>query len=274
MFRMRERLRRVGWETVETVERGSYVNRSGRRIELAGAIAAAVAGTRHHLPDDELPAPAGPTAGAPEVTVTNETTLVAARRLGSGVAALNFASARNPGGGFLTGASAQEEDLCRASALHACLLTVPEYYDHHRRLADLRYTDRVIYSPGVPVFRAERDEDFAMLDEPYPVSFLTVAAPNLRAIAQNQPELAASVPAAVRRRAERTLRVAAAHGHRELVLGAWGCGAFGNDPAVVAPILADALRAQPYFDRVVFAVLDRATGTPTFAAFSRVFGNG
>ena len=75
----------------------------------------------------------------------------AGRRLGPGTAALVFASARNPGGGFRTGARAQEEDVARASALVACQLTVPAFYDHHRSHPDLRYSDRVIHSPDVPV---------------------------------------------------------------------------------------------------------------------------
>jgi uncharacterized protein (TIGR02452 family) len=77
------------------------------------------------------------------------------------------------------------------------------------------------------------------------------------------------VPAVLTRRASRILAIAAAHGHRSLVLGAWGCGVFGNDPAVVADAFAAALRANPWFDRVVFAILDRQAGSPARAAFLR-----
>ena len=58
-----------------------------------------------------------------------------------------------------------------------------------------------------------------------------------------------------------------AHGHRALVLGAWGCGVFGNDPATVADAFAQALRRVARFDRVVFAVLDRVPDTPTLRTF-------
>jgi len=84
----------------------------------------------------------------------------------------------------------------------------------------------VIWSPAVPVFR---DDQGHLLDEPYTTSFLTAAAPNRGAIASNQPENLPDVPATLRRRARRVLTVAAAHGHRSLVLGAWGCGVFAND---------------------------------------------
>ncbi|HVT71393.1 MAG TPA: TIGR02452 family protein [Trebonia sp.] len=66
--------------------------------------------------------------------------------------------------------------------------------------------------------------------------------------------------------------MAAAHGHRTLVLGAWGCGVFRNDPAVVATAFAGHLdRTRGRFDRVVFAVYDRRAGTPVLDAFRAVF---
>jgi uncharacterized protein (TIGR02452 family) len=103
---------------------------------------------------------------------------------------------------------------------------VPEFYSFHRQQRDLRYSDRVIYSPAVPVFR---DDKGSLLEEPYPVSFLTCAAPNLGAILRNQPGDAGTVPDVLAASAGRVLRIAAARGHRTLVLGAWGCGVFGND---------------------------------------------
>ena len=102
------------------------------------------------------------------------------------------------------------------------------------------------------------------------VSFLTAAAPNLGAIATSQPTAAGTVTGMLATRAARVLAAAAAHGHRRLVLGAWGCGVFRNDPAVVAEAFAGQLaRTQGHFDHVVFAVLDRQRGTPTHAAFTR-----
>ncbi|MGX6603221.1 TIGR02452 family protein [Micromonosporaceae bacterium Da 78-11] len=230
-------------------------------------VAAAIAGTRLYLPDDPLPAPSRPPAAVPSVSVTGETSLAATRRLGGDVACLVFASARNPGGGFLNGAQAQEESIARGSALYPCLLAARPFYDHHRSRTALDYTDRVIHSPAVPVFRDGRD---VLLPEPYPVSFLTCAAPNAAAIRRNQPDLVATIPVTLRRRAARVLAVAAAHGHRRLVLGAWGCGVFGNDPALVAASFAAGLREVPYFDEVVFAVYDR-TGGPVRAAFEQGF---
>lgn len=268
---VKENLRAMAAKTMAIIEAGGYRSPGGRDVEIAASVRAAVGGTRLYLPGAEVPVPAPDCTAAPVTEVTNETSLAAARRLGADVGCLVFASAKNPGGGFLSGAQAQEESIARSSALYHCQTAVREFYDFHRDQRDLRYSDRVIYSPGVPVFRAD---DGALLDEPYAVSFLTAAAPNLGAIMAAQPSAAASVPGVLAARAARVLALAAAHGHRKLVLGAWGCGVFRNDPAVVAAAFADGLaRARGRFDHVVFAVLDRQRGTPAYAAFSRAFGH-
>jgi uncharacterized protein (TIGR02452 family) len=255
-------------ETMAIIEAGGYRSPSGRDVRIDTSVDDAVAGTRLYLPDDDIPASLPRNSGAPATEVANETSLSAARRLGANAACLVFASAKNPGGGFLSGAQAQEESIARSTALYHCQTAVHDFYDFHRGQGDLRYSDRVIYSPGVPVFRAD---DGTLLDDPYAVSFLTAAAPNLGAILVRQPTAASSVPDVLAARAERVLAVAAAHGHRDLVLGAWGCGVFRNDPAVVAAAFAAQLaRAIGCFDRVVFAVLDHQPGTPTHAAFTRV----
>lgn len=262
---MSTRLRALAREAVEIAERGWYHDPRGAEVRLD--VGPAVAGTRLYLPTDELPAAESPAVRGTHVEVTGESTLAAARRLGGEVAALVFASARNPGGGFLNGAQAQEESVARSSGLYPCLRAAGDFYAFHRAHAELTYSDRVIYSPAVPVFRDDRG---ALLTKPYPVAFLTSAAPNLSAIRSNQPELAAEVPAVLRRRAARVLAIAAAHGHRRLVLGAWGCGVFGNDPATVAAAFAAALARHP-MEQVVFAVLgpNRDEFTAAFAAADR-----
>ncbi|MFE2561220.1 TIGR02452 family protein [Streptomyces sp. NPDC059352] len=273
---MSARLREIARRTEEIVAAGEYRAPDGRTVSLAEDLTAALAGTRLHGPD---PVPVTPdTDRTPTLAVTGESSLAAARRMTSAdppdrpVAVLNFASARNPGGGYLNGAQAQEEALCRASALHATLLRAPDYYAHHRAERDAFYTDRVIHSPRVPVFRDERG---ALLTEPFTVGFLTSPAPNAGVVRRSTPELADRLPAALAARAERVLETAAAAGYRRLVLGAWGCGVFQNDPAEVAGtfkvLLTGDGRFAGHFEEIVFAVLDRSSGTPTLAAFARVF---
>ncbi|WP_426404701.1 TIGR02452 family protein [Streptomyces sp. R-07] len=275
---MSARLREIARRTEEIVAAGHYRAPDGRTVSLAEDLAAALAGTRLHGPG---PVPVTPdTDRTPTLSVTAESSLAAARRMTTTdatrqVAVLNFASARNPGGGYLNGAQAQEEALCRSSALHATLLRAPDYYAHHRaERDDALYTDRVIHSPRVPVFRDDRG---ALLVEPFTVGFLTSPAPNAGVVRRNTPELAGRLPAALASRAERVLETAAAAGYRRLVLGAWGCGVFQNDPAEVAgafkALLTGEGRFAGHFEEVVFAVLDRASGTPTLAAFRRVLAN-
>ncbi|GAA0679311.1 TIGR02452 family protein [Kitasatospora atroaurantiaca] len=256
----------------EIAERGSYRAEAGQLVEIGELLAAARAGTVSYAPGDEVTGgERGPLKGVPEVTA--EGSMQAARRLyeggGEHVGVLNFASARNPGGGYLRGARAQEEDLCRSALLYHCLLAAPDYYEAHRASSDLRYSHRVIFSPHVPVIRDDRG---ALLAQPYPVSFLTSPAPNAGQLALRSGG-AVDVREVLVERAGRVLAVAARHGVRELVLGAWGCGVFRNDPAEVAEAFERAL--QEYgadFERVVFAVWDRSPVSANRAAFEARFG--
>ncbi|MFD5304361.1 TIGR02452 family protein [Streptomyces rochei] len=270
---MSARLRDIAQRTEQIVTAGTYRTPGGREVSVADAVARAREGTRMYGPEPVEPGPVR--TGRTVFEVTGESSLEAARRLGGEVAVLNFASARNPGGGYLNGAQAQEEALCRASALYTCLLRAREFYDHHRAHRDPFYTDRVIHSPAVPVFRDDRG---GLLEEPYTAGFLTSAAPNAGVVLRTAPERAAELPAALTARAERVLETAAAHGYRRLVLGAWGCGVFRNDPAQVAgafrTLLGPGGRFSAAFDRVTFGILDRTPGGTVRQAFARAFPEG
>ncbi|MEI5009528.1 TIGR02452 family protein [Streptomyces sp. PmtA] len=271
---MSARLRGIARQTQEIVEAGRYRAPGGRTVTIGGDLSAAVEGTRMFGPE---PVPVVPDTDRLSVCeVTGESSLTAARRMtgrdAAPVAVLNFASARNPGGGYLNGAQAQEEALCRASALYTTLLAVPGFYTHHREDRSPFYSDRVIHSPGVPVFRDERG---GLLDTPFTVGFLTSPAPNAGVIAARTPELAVRIPRVLASRAERVLETAATTGYRRLVLGAWGCGVFRNDPSRVAGAFRSLLtgdgRFSGHFDEIVFAVLDRTREARTLGAFREAF---
>jgi len=273
---MSARLRGIARETENIVEAGAYRTANGREIGIEKDLAAALTGTRLYGPE---PVPVSPDRDrTPVIEVTGESSLEAAARMirerPGGIAVLNYASARNPGGGYLNGAQAQEEALCRASALYATLLRVPDFYAHHRAERSVFYTDRVIHSPGVPVFRDDRGR---LLETPYTAGFLTSPAPNAGVIRAKSPREAHRVPAALAARAERVLEVAAVCGYRRLVLGAWGCGVFRNDPAVVAgafhALLTGEGRFAGHFEQVVFGILGREEDSPTRVAFDRVFAD-
>ncbi|TWG07347.1 TIGR02452 family protein [Streptomyces brevispora] len=272
---MSARLRGIARETESIVEAGFYRTPQGREVSIVRALTAALSGTRLYGPEPVAVA-ALDRDRTPVIEVTGESSLRAAARMTGErpgkVAVLNYASARNPGGGYLNGAQAQEEALCRGSALYATLRRAPEYYAHHRAGRSAFYTDRVIHSPGVPVFRDDRGR---LLDTPYTAGFLTSPAPNAGVIRRTAPESAHLIPAALASRAERVLEVAAVRGYRRLVLGAWGCGVFQNDPAEVAGVfrtlLTDGGRFAGHFEQVVFGILDRDGESPTRAAFDGTF---
>lgn len=272
---MSARLRGIAQQTEQIVAAGAYRAPDGREVSIAAELRAAREGTRLYGPEP-VPAPADRVTGPRRtlVEVTGESSLEAARRLGGHVAVLNFASARNPGGGYLNGAQAQEEALCRASALYTCLLQARAFYDHHRAHRDPFYTDRVIHSPAVPVFRDDRG---TLLPEPYTAGFLTSPAPNAGVVLRTAPERAPELPRALAVRAERVLETAVAHGYRRLVLGAWGCGVFRNDPAQVAQafraLLGPGGRFAEAFEHVVFGVLDRTRDSAVLGAFQETFSS-
>lgn len=185
---------------------------------------------------------------------------------------LNFASATHPDGGFLTGARAQEESLCWSSALYACLVDHP-LYAFHRQRHDPLYTDYALYSPEVPVFR---DDEGRLLDEPYVCSFITSAAVNASALLQRDPDRRTLIKPAMTERIRKVLTIGAALGHTAIVLGAWGCGAFGNDGHEIAALFKQALLGEfrGVYETVVFAMLDFSDDQQFIGPFKTVFGSG
>ena len=279
---MRRQHQLVAQETIRILSDGEYVNPAGSRVALRDAIQKCVLASVCYKAD-ELTGVLGSVAGessdsAPGIIdVTDETTLAGAYRLrnaetGKRLGVLNFASARNPGGGFESGAQAQEESLARSSAIVESLRHCSEFYENHRKQRSLLYSDRVIYSPECPVFRAD---DCQLLSEPYYVDFMTCAAPNAGAIRREQPADSPKIEAVFRERIGKVLAVAFKHGCQNLVLGAWGCGVFGNDPATVAKLFREYLGAggafERRFNRLLFAVFDLSKDRSTYLAFARTF---
>ena len=186
--------------------------------------------------------------------------------------ALNFASARNPGGGYVRGARAQEEDLARCSTLYQTQLTQRGYYDANRETKSLLYTDHIIYSPSVPFFR---DEQYELLDESVPVSVITAPAPNAGEVLRQGQAGEREIEQTLRRRAGMVLAVAEDQEVRHLVLGAWGCGVFRNDPYMVADafgVWLESPRFAKSFESIVFAIYVRGGESRTLEAFRERFG--
>jgi uncharacterized protein (TIGR02452 family) len=275
-------LKATAEQTLQILESGYFLRPDGERVAIQPALSQAVNGTQLYTPEQALEVMRSlqPTsAQIPTIEVTDETTQVAASRLVESesvadLVLLNFASARNPGGGFINGAKAQEEDLSRCSGLYPCLLSQPKYYEENRTHESALYTDHIIYSPNVPWFRTRsRDQP----DRLFLASVITAPAPNAGVVLSRDPDSGPEVEAALRQRAGLVLSVAADHGHRTLLLGAWGCGVFRNTPSLVADAFGSWLESGQFgdvFDRVVFAIYDRSPQQTTLSAFHQRFPGG
>ncbi|MEO1267381.1 MAG: TIGR02452 family protein, partial [Myxococcota bacterium] len=260
-------LKSIAKETLAILDAGTYTAPSGALRNIAQSQTSAEAQTVLYRPDalrSLLKQASTPQEASPLIEVWESTTQEAALRLtdtGAQVALLNFASARNPGGGFLNGARAQEEDLARCSGLYRCLLRQPRYYQINRAQSSMLYTDHIIYSPDVPFFRVHSRQ--GLLEHPFYASVITAPAPNAGQFRRKRRGRGQPLSEALHRRAGYVLAVARDHGHRVLVLGAWGCGVFRNDPAAVADAFGAWLEHPTFqgdFDRVVFAIYDPTRG--------------
>ena len=211
------------------------------------------------------------------IKVTNRDTFTAAKEYANiiksanegFVGVLNFASSTNPGGGVTKGSTAQEECLCRCSNLYLTLYQekcIREYYNINKKHMSNLGSDAIIYSRNVYVFK---DKDYNMLpvEDRFYVDVITCAAPNLRENPRNQYNSDASEEKLTLtdeelynihvKRARNILNVAVKNEDDYLILGAFGCGAFRNNPEIVAKAYKDVLQDYMYCFKVIdFAIID------------------
>ena len=257
----------MGLETVDWLELGRYPTHTGRTVDISEDVQAAIDLTDSVPPDQVMASPRS-RGVTTSLDVANETSLAAAARLlaeGHDPLVLNMANGVQPGGGFLSGARAQEEYLCRSTALWMTIRD-DEMYPTHATRGDYESSDWMIVSPRVPVLR---DDEGTALVEPWHVSFITSAAPVARRVGAERSALL------MEQRIDRLFAVSADQGYRALVLGAWGCGAFGNDPWATARSFRSALTG-PYvgvFDRVTFAITDWSDDRRFLGPFAETFGS-
>ena len=192
------------------------------------------------------------------------------------IAVLNFASSTTPGGGVFGGSGAQEESLCRCSTLYPLISQDwlwDSYYAPNRAARDFRNNDACIYSEDVVICKSDTDyperlprEDFAKVD------VITCAAPNMKYAPMNF-EISESFDLHYNR-ARHILHVASLHGVDIMISGAFGCGAFRNNPDIVSQAWSKALEQyQKNFEYIIFAIYFRDYETPNFQIFSKRFNN-
>ena len=257
---------------------------------LANAVQVAKGATKLYEAEDYPEIACLPEPGC-AVTVSKHKTFEAAVEIHRShpdwkITVLNFASATNPGGGVKTGSSAQEESLCRCSTLYPTLTQDwlwDQYYQKNREAHDILHTDACIYSPGIVIYKTDDSYPERMEQKDWvEVDVISCAAPNLRKRPGNShnPEYGRAVTISDAdlyelhlKRAKHIMHIAAANGADALVLGAFGCGAFANDPKVVAEAYRDALSDyRQYFRLIEFAVYCRPGENENYDAFREMIG--
>lgn len=269
----------IAGETLEIMKKG-YYETEGRRVEISGLQNYSITNSSLLTPQEgkellnTLPEiTARESSSKLHIKVWNCSTVDAILRMNadrrSNIAVLNFASAKNPGGGFLNGAMAQEESLAASSSLYASLITHEEYYRENRACKSMMYTDYSIYSPDVAFFR---DGTFRLLPKPVAASVLTLPAVNMGQV-KRKGENIQQAELAMKHRMKLALAIFAYHKCENLILGAYGCGVFCNDPKQIAVWWKELLEEYfPYqFQSVIFAVLDRSARQSCIRAFQDVF---
>lgn len=193
------------------------------------------------------------------------------------VAALNFANPEYPGGGVRNGAMAQEECLCRSSNLYVCLSdnkVFDDYYLFHRDLHNRFYSDRIIYSKGITVFKDDSDIPQMMPEsEWFNLDVITCAAPY---IAERKYTNKTALKELFKGRIKNIFETAIENDVEVLILGAFGCGAFKNPPEVAAKAFYEVIDENKYsglFKKIVFAIKSNDTINSNFNVFyNELFG--
>ena len=240
--------------------------------------------------EDDYPAFDGSKTRDTIITVSGDRSYQAAMKLhredpDAKIAVMNFAHAFHAGGGVVKGAGAQEECLCRTSTLYPLLYRRKlrdSFYKHHHDLNTPKASDSLVYTEGVIICKTDEDLPKRMSKEDWvTVDVITIAAPDLREKSNKYAPLVdggtymnnAELFGYHVKRAIHMLTCAAAKGANILVLGAFGCGAFENDPEVVARAYKTALQEFPkVFRKIEFAVYCLSDGRRNYDVFRRVLG--
>ncbi|NGX44180.1 MAG: hypothetical protein K1060chlam3_00345 [Candidatus Anoxychlamydiales bacterium] len=181
------------------------------------------------------------------------------------VAVLNMANQTSPGGGFLQGSSAQEEALCRRSNLFDSINIHPIGRDKTNFNPYLREKMKgsyqvpefgAIYSPNILIYRGNQDVDgYAYLKNPEDVDVISSAAYDIAHGSKSKP---ANYRENTKIKLQMILNTALEKKQECVVLGAYGCGAFGNDPKEVTSIVKEILKERAIYQKemkIVFAII-------------------
>ena len=274
---MRKQRKLIAQETLKILQQGFYIAPSGLRVDISALQKISEDFSKLITPDDGIKIVQNltPTENTFDTSykVINASTVQAIienTESGSPMAVLNFASAKNPGGGFLNGSIAQEEALAISGGLYNTLLLHKTYYDANWNCKTMMYTDHAIYSPDVVFFR---DASFNLLEQPVTTSVLTLPAVNMGQV-RVKGEDVNRAKQVMKDRMRLALAIFAHKRNHTIILGAYGCGVFRNDPNDVAKWWKELLLDEKYggyFKNILFVILDKPDGE-NIRAFEGMFG--
>lgn len=268
----------IAKETVSILEKGYYISPSGEKIDISNMHQDSIKYSKLYTPQEGeniLKNRHFDTIEGKErakISLKNQPTTEAILELkkqgADSIGVLNFASAKNPGGGFLNGAMAQEESLAASGGLYDTLLAHPEYYEENRKNRSMMYLDYAIFSPNVVFFR---DAKFDLLEKPQLASVLTLPAVNMGQVILKNEDIT-QAKKVMRHRMELCIELFRHEKVRQIILGAYGCGVFRNSPKEVANWWMELLDSgyDKEFDVIHFAVLDKTENQECFKAFENV----
>lgn len=174
---------------------------------------------------------------------------------------LNFSSYKNPGGMFYEGSKAQEECLCHESYLYNVLKEIDDFYVWNRKnLNKALYKNRAIYSPNVRFVRGE---------ESVRVDVLTCASPNFKAANKYQNVTREENHTVMESRIKFIKKICEDNNVETLILGAYGCGVFGQDPYEVAKLFEEIFNDSE-IKNIYYAVPENIN-SDNYDAFKKVF---
>ena len=256
-------LKETAKETLKIIEQGYYINQNRERVDIKriqqNAIFETIYYSSKELDNTLINLKLKPNFSTVFEVIEETTIQSILRNTSEGYSnpmCLNFASAKNPGGGFFNGAKAQEESIARSSGLYPCQISKMKFYEVHRKMKSCIYTDGMIYSPKVPVIRKDNGQ---LLDKPILSSIITSAAVNMGVVRKFETKRVSEIEDIMKLRIDKLLGLSISKNHRNLILGAWGCGVFQNDPQMIARIFSVLLKEKynGVFEKVTFSIYSK-----------------
>lgn len=264
-----QKLRKIALETLCTIANERYIINK-KDYNMREMVFDMLDRTKLYKHNDTIASYRG-VPNNPSYSLVNMTTIGAClyfqSLLNQNVGVLNFASAIKAGGGWLSGKTAQEEDIMRKTTAFLSLLLQDEFYTSHSRNNPV-YSDAIIYSPKTLIIR---DDDFHFI-EPEAINLYTCAAIN--ATECRRMNINCNIRLEMAGRIDKIIRAMALNSEETIVLGAFGCGVFGNNPTEIAELFHESLvddRRENEFKNIIFAVYDNSPTQQNYNAFKNVF---